>query len=225
MYTEEVYRISNGEPASLGSRKMKPKKDPTLEYYNKNTEAFVSTTRDVDVSALHDRFLSLLPANAYILDLGCGSGRDSKAFLDRGYRVRSVDGSAEMCRSASELTGQRVLCMMFNELAVESEFDGVWACASLLHVPAIELTSVFWRVARALKPGGIFYSSFKYGDFEGIRNERLNTDLTEESFCQYIKPVKDFEILSMWTGERLARIGRDEMNWLNVLAKKKQDPK
>lgn len=204
---------------------MKHKIDPTLEYYEKNTEEFVSTTKDVDVSALHDRFLSLLPANACILDLGCGSGRDSKAFLDRGYRVRSVDGSPEMCRSASELTGQRVLCMMFHELAVESEFDGVWACASLLHVPKTELTSILFKVARALKPGGILYVSFKYGDFEGIRNERHNTDMTEDSFRQHIAPVKDFEILDMWTGERLARIGRDQMMWLNVLVKKKYGTK
>jgi SAM-dependent methyltransferase len=181
----------------------------------------VSTTKDVDITELHDRFLSLLPANACILDLGCGSGRDSKAFLDRGYRVRSVDGSPEMCRSASTLTGQRVLCMMFNELAVESEFEGVWACASLLHVPKNQLTSILWKVARALKPGGIFYVSFKYGDYEGIRNERHNTDMTEESFRHHISSVKDFEILDMWTGERLARIGREEMMWLNVLVKKK----
>lgn len=200
---------------------MNPKTDPTLEYYEKNTEAFVSTTKDVDITEIHDRFLSLLPANACILDLGCGSGRDSKAFLDRGYRVRSVDGSPEMCRSASELTGQRVLCMMFDELAVESEFDGVWACASLLHVPSSHLTSIFWKVARALKPGGVFYVSFKYGDYEGIRNERLNTDLTEESFRHKISPVKDLEIVDMWTCERIARIGRDPMTWLNVLLKKK----
>lgn len=204
---------------------MKHDIDQTLEYYEKNTDAFVSTTKDVDVTELHDRFLALLPANACILDLGCGSGRDSKAFLDRGYRIRSVDGSPEMCRSASILTGQRVLCMMFNELAVESEFDGVWACASLLHVPAKNLTAMFWKIARALKPGGIFYASFKYGDYEGIRNERHNTDLTEESFRHYIDPVKDFEILDMWTCERIARVGRDQMMWLNVLVKKKYGTK
>lgn len=200
---------------------MKPGKDPTLEYYDKNTNDFVSTTKDVDISELHDRFLSLLPENACILDLGCGSGRDSKAFLDRGYSVRSVDGSYEMCRSASQLTGQRVLCMMFDELAAESEFDGIWACASLLHVPGSEMTAILRKVTRTLKPGGIFYASFKYGDFEGIRNERHNTDMTEDSFRRHIEPVGDIEILSMWTGERIARIGRDQMMWLNVLMKKK----
>jgi SAM-dependent methyltransferase len=115
--------------------------------------------------------------------------------------------------------------MMFHELAVESEFDGIWACASLLHVPKTELTSILWKVARALKPGGIFYASFKYGDYEGIRNERHNTDMTEDSFRHYMTPVKDFEIIEMWTGERLARVGREEMLWLNVLAKKKYGTK
>lgn len=195
--------------------------DKTLEYYEKNTDAFVSTTKDVDVSELYERFLSRLPANACILDLGCGSGRDSKAFLDKGYRIRSVDGSPEMCRSASALIGQRVLCMNFNELAVESEFEGIWACASLLHVLSKNMTAMFSKIVRALKPGGILFASFKYGDFEGERNERHNTDLTEESFERYIAPVKDFEILEMWTCERLARIGREEMMWLNVLVKKK----
>ena len=122
----------------------------TLEYYNQNSEAFYSGTVNADMSELYAHFEPLLPAGASILDLGCGSGRDSKAFIDLGYHVTAIDGSEEFCRSASEYLGINGPCMRFDEISYDNEFDAVWACASLLHVPKDEIHSILQKAHHKL---------------------------------------------------------------------------
>ena len=112
--------------------------DKTLEYYNANAEKFVESTLSVDFSQVQCEFLNLLMPELYILDFGCGSGRDMKYFLEHGYRVDAVDESAKLCRIASEFTGIQVHQMLFQELQEKEMYDGIWACASVLHVPKIE---------------------------------------------------------------------------------------
>lgn len=127
--------------------------DKTLEYYNRTAQDYTADTLHADVSGLYPFFLTHLPPNATILDLGCGPGRDSKCFLEKGYRVLSIDGSEELCKIASTHTGQPVLCQTFEALDYTQEFDGVWACASLLHVPKTRLPKVLENISRALKKG------------------------------------------------------------------------
>jgi len=194
----------------------------TLHYYNQTAQTFVQATIDADLSKLHHRFLKLLPIQAHILDLGCGSGRDAKAFLDAGYRVTAIDGSPGCCQLASDYIGQEVLCQTFEKLDCYQAFDGVWACASLLHVPYAQLTGIFAKIVRALKPGGYLYTSFKYGDFEGDRNGRYFTDLTEERLTGLIEPVAGLEIVETFvTGD--VRDGRGGEQWLNVIGNKVND--
>ena len=193
--------------------------DKTLDYYDRIAEEFAADTRDADVGELHALFLSHLPAGGRILDLGCGSGRDSRLFLDKGYEVVAVDGSREFCKIASSLIGQEVLCRTFEELDFEEEFDGVWACASILHVPSERLPGVIARISRALKVGGFFYASFKYGVFEGERNGRYFTDLDEAGFASLIAGFPEFEMVeTRITGD--VRPGRAEEKWLNVVVRK-----
>lgn len=188
----------------------------TLHYYNQTAQTFVQGTIDADLSALHQRFLSRLPEHGHILDLGCGSGRDAKAFLDAGYQVTAMDGSAACCQLAAAYIGQEVVCQTFQELDCHQAFDGVWACASLLHVPYAELTDIFRKVTRALKDGGTLYASFKYGDFEGDRNGRYFTDLNEERLAALVAPVAGLEVVATFvTGD--VRAGRDGEKWLNVI--------
>lgn len=191
----------------------------TITYYNLSAEAYVKGTIDVDLSELRRRFHNHLPEGTHILDLGCGSGRDSKAFLEQGYTVTAMDGSLECCKLAGGTIGQEVFCKTFEELDFDQEFDGIWACASLLHVPFGELTGVFRKIARALKPGGYLYASFKYGDFEGKRNGRYFTDLTEERLMNLLKPVDCFEISETFITDDV-RKDRDGEQWLNVIMKK-----
>ena len=191
----------------------------TLLYYGKNAESFTDTTVGVDMRDIRSRFLKELPECAYILDLGCGSGRDTKAFLEQGYRVDVSDGSEELCKKASALTGIPVKCMLFQELEAVDVYDGRWACASILHLPKKDLADVLCKIAAALKKNGVLYTSFKYGSFEGMRNGRYFTDFTEKSLREFWERAIPLTIFEVWTTEDV-RPGREEERWINLLARR-----
>lgn len=195
------------------------KLDTTLQYYQQNADAFVEGTVSADMHDSRMRFLKLLPSQAYILDFGCGSGRDTKAFLEQGYRVDAVDGSAELCRMASELTGIPVKQMLFEGLSAVEQYDGIWACASILHLPRKELMGVLKKISDALKIGGILYMSFKYGDFEGIRSGRYFIDFTEGSFGELMEGIPSLRTVETWITNDV-RPGRGDERWLNILLEK-----
>ena len=194
-------------------------KNSTLEYYDQNAEQFFKTTADVDFTETQDRFLRYLEPGSRILDLGCGSGRDTRYFLEKGYQVDATDGSAEICRLASEYTGIQVKQMLFSELDAVSEYDGIWACASILHLPEEELRDVMHRIGTALKEDGVFYTSFKYGDFAGERNGRYFRDFTEESFREFLTDFHEFRMTDQWITSDV-RPNRGEERWLNVLLRR-----
>ena len=138
--------------------------DKNIEYYNNNADSFFEGSVNADMSGVRNGFLKYVPDGGKILDAGCGSGRDSKAFLSEGYDVVAFDASKEMCKRASEYIGREVLNMRFEDISFDKEFDGIWACASLLHVPSDDLPDVLQRMKKALKSGGAIYASFKYGE-------------------------------------------------------------
>ncbi len=188
----------------------------TVDYYDKNANDFVSGTISADVECIQNRFLTLLPEGARILDFGCGSGRDIKYFLERGYHAEGADGSKELCKIASEVTGVTVRHMMFNELDAIDVYDGIWACASILHLTKTELKDVLMKMIRATKYGGYIYASFRYGDFEGYIDERYFTYFTEESFEEFISDIGEIKIVDKWVSEDV-RPDRREMKWLNMI--------
>ncbi len=189
--------------------------DKTLKYYNEQASSFVQGTVDVEFSALQNEFISGICDGGRILDLGCGSGRDSKAFLEKGFDVIAVDGSEAMAKIASDYIGRNVICSTFQDYEPDGEFDGIWACASLLHLEKKDIAPVMKKLAAALKEGGSFYTSFKYGDFAGERNGRFFTDLTEDSFGELIADIPGLKIRRQYiTGD--VRPGREEEKWLNV---------
>ena len=193
--------------------------DNTLDYYNKNADEFVQGTLSVDFKQTQDRFLDKLPDRAYVLDFGCGSGRDTKYFIDKGYIVDAIDGSEELCKIASAYTGILVKQMFFEELDETEKYDGIWACSSILHLPRRGLSEVLMKMSVALTDKGVVYTSFKYGDFEGERSGRYFTDFTLESFREYLQNIKEFEIEEYWiTGD--VRPGRSEEKWLNLILRK-----
>ena len=195
-------------------------KTKTIEYYNENVSKFVNDTQDVVFCATQDLFLSYLNEGNSILDLGCGSGRDTKYFLSKGYKVDATDGSEEICKVASDYTGINVKCLLFNELDEIDKYDGIWACASILHLDRNDLIDVFHRIARALKDNGILYTSFKYSEFEGMRNGRYFTDFTLESFNEFQTNIPEFIIEKKWI-TRDVRAGREDEKWLNLIMRKK----
>lgn len=193
----------------------------TLNYYNSKAKEFVSETVDVNFIETQDVFLSMIPTGGKILDFGCGSGRDTKYFLSKGYEVDAIDGSEELCKIASEYTGIQVKQMLFEDLDVVEEYDGIWACASILHVRKIQLLDIIKKIAIATKNDGIVYVSFKYGDFEGVRNGRFFTYLTELSFGEILDEIPELKIEKSWISTDV-RAERREEQWLNILLRKQE---
>ena len=163
-----------------------------------------------------DLFLQHLPANGLILDFGCGTGRDSLYFLKHGCRVSAIDGSAEMCRMAHALTGQPVRNETFTDFADKDIYNGIWACASILHMKKEDLPDMFTRLADALVDKGVLYVSFKYGGFEGNRDGRYFTDLTEAALHDIANQAPALHELSLWISNDV-RADRFQQKWLNAL--------
>ncbi len=172
-------------------------KNPTLTYYEKNAESYAARDfsgtfgeyRDLFVARVKEKISEKRTAQnrkaegsvpgkspiipkPKVLELGSGSGRDALYLLTHGFDVTLVDGSAELARIAQKRTGQDVLVMDFQDLDVDAEFDGVfdgvWAAASLLHVPSDKLPGVLKSVERSLRGNGVFVASFKESEHDWI---------------------------------------------------------
>ncbi len=189
-----------------------------MNYYDENGQEFFDGTVNTDMTPHYMEFLKLIPENSHILDAGCGSGRDAKNFRDMGFEVTAIDGSEKMCELASEYANVNVCHMQFQEIEFVNEFDGIWASASLLHVPSSEIDDVLNRLKTSLKDDGILYASFKYGDFEGKRNGRYFNDLDESTSRELFEKL-DFKVIKTWITFD-ARKGREDERWVNILVKK-----
>lgn len=191
----------------------------TLEYYDGGAEAYFAKTAGSDLRELRHIFLEALNGGMRILDFGCGSGRDAKAFAEAGYVVDVLDGSTELCRLACAHTGLEVKRMLFTEFREKDEYDGIWACASILHLQYETLKQVTYSLFTALKENGILYTSFKYGDFEGYRDGRYFTDFNEEKMRRFLLETGGFKLEKLWISED-AIPGREAQKWLNVILRK-----
>lgn len=193
--------------------------EKTIDYYNLNAKTFTAGTISVDFEDIQKRFLNKLPQHAIILDFGCGSGRDTKYFLEQGFRVEAIDGSKELCKIAREYTGIAVKHMFFQELNDKGKYDGIWACSSILHLSIVELESVMRKMEKALNQKGVIYTSFKYGTFTGERNGRYFTDMTEDSFADFLKKIDNLTVEELWVTSDV-RPGRSDEKWLNLILRK-----
>jgi 2-polyprenyl-3-methyl-5-hydroxy-6-metoxy-1,4-benzoquinol methylase len=128
------------------------------DYYASNARAFFESTVDVDMTSTHGPFLQRLGPGSHILDAGCGSGRDAKAFASLGHVVTAFDASAELARLATEHCGFEVAVRSFHDVDEVAAYDGIWCCASLLHVPREEMPNTPARQWAALHAGGCMYA-------------------------------------------------------------------
>ncbi|MFC1779724.1 DUF3427 domain-containing protein [Thermodesulfobacteriota bacterium] len=193
--------------------------DKTINFYNRNAAEFFQDTVRVDMADLHTRFLREIPAGGIILDAGCGSGRDAKAFMNQGYRLVAFDASVELATLASNFLDQAVLVRTFDEIDEVAYYDGIWACASLLHLPLIEILGALNRLWKALKPGGVLYLSFKEGEGEREKDDRHFTDLNENALRCLLENLLHIEKVDFWqTADQ--RPGRSDL-WLNAIVHRK----
>ncbi len=191
----------------------------TIEFYNRNAEDFFNATVGLDMDELYGHFLPLLPANGSILDAGCGSGRDSLAFLKRGFQVSAFDASEGLARMASDLTGLHVTVKNFLDLDEQNLYDGIWACSSLLHIPRNLIYQALLNLQNALKSNGILHFSFQYGDGEGMIEGRLFNFYTEISLLDVMKQFQKLSPVEIWTNKDV----RKDLNtkiWLNAIFRK-----
>ena len=190
----------------------------TLNYYDANAEEYFESSKNVNMEGLYSMFEKYLDPTSKILDFGCGSGRDSKYFLNKGYVVEAIDGSKELCELASNYLEIEVKHILFEEFDSEDKYDGIWACASLLHLSSEDLNNVFSRLLQALKENGVIYASFKYGDFEGERGNRYYNDFNEKHLEEFLSQYENCKVLENWISDS-AIPGREE-RWLNVIVQK-----
>jgi len=188
-------------------------------YYDQNAKRFISDTTHVDMSGHYERFLPWIPKGGSIIDAGCGSGRDSLAFKEMGYDVQAFDASVAMVKATRKLANVPTYQTTFQNCTFDNLFDGIWACASLLHVPRLELSLALSNLASALKSNGIIYASFKYGETEREKGVRYFNDLTEQSLDGYVENAPSLRVIETWTTSDV-RVGRSDEKWLNCIIQK-----
>lgn len=193
----------------------------TLNFYQDNAKEFAQSTLNVDLSSIYAEFEPYIAKSGKILDAGCGAGRDLKYFSSKGFDAIGIDASSALVEIAKNESGCQVQCMTFEQLDYHNEFDGIWCCASLLHVPLNRLSDVFHRLSRALKIKGMLYVSFKYGSEEVERNGRWFRDLNEPLLSEILNETDQLNIKKTWlTGD--ARPGRENEKWLNAIIVKEE---
>ncbi|MCD7955983.1 MAG: class I SAM-dependent methyltransferase [Lachnospiraceae bacterium] len=190
----------------------------TVSYYDVHAEEYCAATAEADMSFCRDKFMARLPAGAHILDAGCGSGRDSKVFMDNGFAVTAMDASGKMCAEAEKLLRQNVLQLSFEDMNFQNEFDGIWACASLLHVAKNEMNSVLQNLRNALKSKGVLYASFKYGAEERVAQGRLFNDYNENLLIALLKN-NGFTVCHVFITEDVRAMRQGE-KWVNAIARR-----
>lgn len=187
----------------------------SVEYYDKNAQSYFESTVLADMKELRDNFLEHVRPRGTVLDAGCGSGRDAKAFVEAGFAVSAFDASAELVRLARNYTGLPVRHSTFEQMDWQDQFDGIWASASLLHVPRSDLPNTFARFAHALAGDGAWCLSMKHGDTTRKMDGRTFTDVTE-SEIQELLEVAGLYVQDIWLTADV-RPGRQDC-WVNALA-------
>ena len=191
----------------------------TIEYYDKHAGEYFRATAGADFNALRRKFISYLPEHARIIDIGCGSGRDVKAFCDMGYQAIGLDASEKMAREAMEQLGIEVISGDMADWICEEPFDGVWCCAALLHLYDEDADRFLQNLRYNLKPGGILFLSVKEGIETGYDEKgRYMRNFTGEELRERLEKT-GMQILE--TGVTADKLGRDAFRWMNIFAERK----
>lgn len=198
-------------------------KNSTINYYDLNAQKYAESTVNVEVSEQIKNFCSQLSPNSKILDIGCGSGRDSLYFINNGFKVCPIDASNELAKIASELIQQEVTVCKIEEFKKENEFDAIWAMASLLHLKKIDLPIALNNCVQSFKKDqqGLLFASFKVGNGESYdENGRFFSYYQPEELKSILESTEYFDKIEY-------QINKDKMgrgnDWISFCATKKMN--
>lgn len=186
----------------------------TQDFYEQNAKIFIENTFTINMTNLYEPFLALMPKSGKILDIGCGSGRDAIYFKTLGFDVDAFDYSRSLVKLAKIKTGLNIQHKSFYDLNIVDTYNGIWACASLLHCERSRLPEVIKKIINALKNHGICYLSFKYGNQDHVNDTRLFIDMNETQSLKLLD-YDNILLFKMWRTED-NRPARKEQ-WLNIL--------
>ncbi|WP_163337230.1 NUDIX domain-containing protein [Desulfopila sp. IMCC35008] len=191
----------------------------TIRYYDNNAYDYILKTRDLNMSSQWRSFIALLPDRGYILDLGCGSGRDSRHFLDQGFRVTAVEPSPVLAAAAEDFLGQTVEIYGAQQVCAEKQYDGIWACASLIHLPHQHLSASLTRLAKALKQSGILYISYKLTATEDRDKSDLHINIiSRDELISILTELSLISVIRWW--KTTSNIPNSDDIWLNILCRR-----
>lgn len=177
-------------------------------------------TDNLDIEHSYGKFLRCLPEKAHVLDAGCGVGRDTKYFLSKGRSVSAFDASSKMMELSVKKTSVKVMHATLQELEFEEMFDGVWGQDSLLHIPYEMTRQIYQKIHHALKPKGVFYASYKYGNSYMETPERVFYNMNEDKTTTYFSEL--FDIVELWKekDDRSKLATRPDGMWINFIVRK-----
>jgi len=187
------------------------------DYYNKNVQKYKDKTENLDLHEFYNMFLKYVPLGGKILDAGGGPGRDLHYFLTNGYDTHYFDASEAMVKEAQRRNGSKnVVQDTFHNYDGDKDFDGIWAMASMLHVPYDEISTAVTNMVSHLKKDGVMYISFKHGSDTSTRvfSQRTFTDMNIEEFTNLVKGTGARILESNLSSD--AKIDTD-YQWLNLI--------
>jgi SAM-dependent methyltransferase len=191
----------------------------TLLFYETHAEHYAEQTRAIELDHLYEPFLTAVAKDGKILDVGCGAGRDLKRFAKEGFEAVGIDPSEKLAAMASEFSGCKVLVCEVQDLRFVNEFDGAWACASLIHLPRNQLRGALEKIYVALKPGGVLLVSMQIGTGEIVTADgRFFTRYSSQEMSSAIERSR-FELINVWTTPD-SLPGRESVTWVNAIARK-----
>ena len=194
----------------------------TIDYYNRNADGYFARTAEVTFDEIYNRFLKYIPDGGRIMDLGCGSGRDVKWLCNHGYEAYGLDASRELVSKASDEYDIPVFTGLIEEWTTAIPFDGVWCCASLMHLEDSALEQFFENLKYNLKQGGVLFMSVKSGIETGLDEQgRYLRDFTEEDVHKIITRHGEFELRELWYTED--KLSRNSFRWMNVIIENTMD--
>jgi 2-polyprenyl-3-methyl-5-hydroxy-6-metoxy-1,4-benzoquinol methylase len=198
----------------------------SIKYYNDHANQFIQDTFEADMSATYALFTQYLKPEAIILDIGCGSGRDGKYFLSQGFEVYAHDGSEAMVEHARQFLGDKVALAEFSNFSPleafgkELIFDGLWACASLIHVQEENMINVVNNYVSFLKTEGVFFLSFKLRTENHEKDGRSFTNFTREKLIAFVEQCDDLTVIELQETADV-RPGRENEGWISVVVRNK----